>query len=310
MRLAQAARNLSITTDDIVTFLAKKDIEIERDSNTKLDENSIHLLFKYFDADIPVKKSELNDTELISEKKDIEIENSYTDLDNTTVESTEEETLNIQDIEAEIDHTKIDDVETEVNESIMENEDIAETEEQKEQSFVKEGENSDAPLGTSQKYKTVADLLEDESNIDDDVVIKAAKVSLQGLNVLGKIDLPEPKSKQEKEESPKRIKKDNSKNRSPKRAVSRSSRKELTPQQLREREKKKEIRKKEEEERRAKKKREEFYKEQILKPKQEQQKKKKPKQKLKKSAHSVENKSTVKPLPKSILGKFWRWLNT
>ncbi len=311
MRLAQAARNLSITTDDIVTFLAKKDIVIEKDSNTKLDENSIHLLFEYFDTDIPLKK------EVKTESVSVE-----TNSDEELAPQPEENDLQKEEAESPIKEDDIVEPDTS-QEGKLDSEEAQERDDLNESLTVEENLGEEEPINkeeenqmdeqvsakpTTKKYKTVADLLGDEQDEDNDVVIKAPKVSLQGLNVLGKIDLPEPKPKQEKEEDQKHEKKEQNKNRSLRRPASRNTRKELTPQQLREREKKKELRKREEVERKAKKKREAFYKEQILKPKQEQQKKKKPKQK--KTTEKIKNQIQPKPIPKTVLGKFWRWLNT
>lgn len=315
MRLAQAARNLSITTDDIVTFLAKKDIIIEKDSNTKLDENSINILFEYFDSDIPLKKEvEIAPVSVETNlEEELALQTKEIDLQKDEAESPIKEDNIVKPDNSQEEQAKQDPKEAQepddLNESLTVKENVIEEESI---NINKEDENQQGKqvpaISTSKKYKTVADLLEDEQDEDYDVVIKAPKVSLQGLNVLGKIDLPEPKPKQEKVEDQKGEKKEQNKNRSPRRSASRSTRKELTPQQLREREKKKELRKREEVERKAKKKREAFYKEQILKPKQEQQKKKKPKQK--KAAEKIKNHIQPKPIPKTVLGKFWRWLNT
>ena len=65
MRLAQAARKLSITTDDIVDFLEIRGIVIEKDSNTKLDENAVKLLYRHFEIE-----EEEAENEVIAEVED------------------------------------------------------------------------------------------------------------------------------------------------------------------------------------------------------------------------------------------------
>jgi hypothetical protein len=317
MRLAQAARNLSITTDDIVTFLAKRDITIEKDSNTKLDETSVHLLFDYFDTEIPQKKvQEFQITAIENfEGTQNNIQDEIIDENKNRLESSKNEGYIVEQTEdplGKLEKSEDNKNQKETNESSLHSEEIEREEvkvdNQSTHTTSLDVKNEDS-APKPKKYKTVADLLEAEENheVDDDIVIKAPTVSLQGLNVLGKIELPEPKPKPDKEVAGKE-KKESSKNRAPRRPASRNSQRELTPQQARDREKKRELRKREEAERKAKKTREQFYKENVLKPKQEQQKKRKPKKK--KEADHINHQQTHKPIPKSLLGKFWRWLNT
>ncbi|WP_296621443.1 hypothetical protein [Marivirga sp.] len=278
MRLAQAARKLSITTEDIVDFLEIRGMTVEKDSNTKLEERAVQLLYKHFDIE---EDSKLKGVE---PKEDI-----------GTIEIKEEE----QTI-PEIDLPKSEGQKEDVTES----QEIEETEIESEENLVEEKPNN-------KLFKTVDELLEGESdNSSDDFVIKAPKVELKGLNIVGKIDLPEPKPKPEveqKEESKvNRRKKSHLKTREDRKPPKKRQKRELTPTEIRKREEQKEARKRERVEKEKKKKREQFYREKILKPKQIEQKNKLKKRK----SSAVETGSEQKPQPKTVLGKFWLWLNT
>ncbi|MGJ3233786.1 hypothetical protein [Marivirga sp.] len=278
MRLAQVARKLSITTEDIVDFLEIRGITIEKDSNTKLGEDALKLLYKHFEIEeneeiVQESITESNSEEIIPDKEGDEAH-----------EKENQDLLDEQQAEQE-DEAKLEKVE-------VEEESPSEIKEEKKKSF-----------------KTVGELLEQqEDDADSELVIKAPKMELKGLNVVGKIDLPEPKPKAEpepKEEAKEKPKKTYGKPRH-QRTGRRNKKSELSPAQIRKRQEQKEARKRERIEKEKKKKREQFYKEKVLKPKQIEQKNK-PKKK-KKEVEEVDR--IKKPKPKTLLGKFWRWLNT
>ncbi|HET8860299.1 hypothetical protein [Marivirga sp.] len=276
MRLAQAARKLSITTEDIIDFLEIRGIIVEKDSNTKLEEKAVQMLWKYFEveeenkAELQVFKEEDETSALKEEAKEKEnIEKPVDDLQDKIEESTvEEEEDKSNQIEAE-----------------------------------KERESD------KKSFKTVDELLEDGGNdVGHDFVIKAPKVELKGLNVVGKIELPEPKPKNEssKKKDEESKSKKSIQRPSSRKTIERRQQRELSPTEIRKREKQKEARKREQAEKEKKQKREKFYKEKILKPKQIEQKAK-PK---KKKSTPIEPEIEQRPKPKTVLGKFWRWLNT
>ncbi|SMG46431.1 hypothetical protein SAMN05661096_03274 [Marivirga sericea] len=278
MRLAQAARKLSITTEDIVDFLEIRGISIERDSNTKLDEKAVDLLYKYF--------------EIEEEGEEV--------LDQNNEKHLEGPPEHVQDDYEEQDHKVALDQSEQID--IDENEKVDSSEEAK-------ARIEDEEISTRKSFKTVHDLLEGEDdNSNEDFVIKAPKVELKGLNVVGKIELPEPKPKSDPEEK----KEVNRKPRKPdskivsKRSKNKKQKRELSPSEIRKREQDREARKRERVTKEKKKKRKEFYKEKVLKPKQIEQK-----NRPKKKKSSVEQINlNKKPKPKTALGKFWRWLNT
>lgn len=280
MRLAQAARKLSITTEDIVDFLEIRGIAIEKDSNTKLEERAIQLLYKHFEIE-----EESKPEEIVPQK---EVETEKIEEDNQEI--------------TEAKNQKIEDLKKETSE---EERQVSDEEEAK----ISPRENIVDEKPIKKSFRTVDEVLEAEGEeTHEDFVIKPAKIELKGLNVVGKIDLPEPKPKsdpEQKAESKVKAKKVFPKTRENK-SPGRRQKRELSPSEIRKREEQKEARKREQIEKEKKKKREQFYKEKILKPKQIEQK-----NKPKKGKSVVEDKSTEKkPQPKTILGKFWKWLNT
>jgi hypothetical protein len=282
MRLAQVARKLSITTEDIVDFLEIRGITIEKDSNTKLGEDALKLLYKHFEIE--------EDEEIVQEPKD---ESIIEPTSKVEPPKEDEEAAHEKENQDLLDEHKVELKEDVEAEKVEQQEELpSEIKEEKKKSF-----------------KTVGELLEhQEDDSDSEMVIKAPKMELKGLNVVGKIDLPEPKPKsvpEQKEEVKEKSKKTYSKPKQ-QRAPRRNKKPELSPAEIRKREEQKEARKRERIEKEKKKKREQFYKEKVLKPKQIEQKTK-PKKK-KKVAEEVER--IQKPKPKTLLGKFWRWLNT
>ena len=125
MRLGQLARKLELRPAEIVEFLATKNILIEDDANSKVDENYVALIFRQFAPDKEVENIPDADIPTVSVQDDLR-----------TDEKTPDEVVASEEKPA----------------------------------------NEEPP--------------------ERNEVIKAAKVELSGLKVLGKIDLPEPKKKQ------------------------------------------------------------------------------------------------------------------
>ncbi|GAB4250120.1 MAG: hypothetical protein Tsb0034_29390 [Ekhidna sp.] len=145
-------------------------------------------------------------------------------------------------------------------------------------------------------------------------LIKAPKRALSGLKVVGKVDLPEPKKKEEKPKEKDTVtEKDLREYRHPKR-------KKRPPLSEEEKEKRRlkakakqeayearqEKRRKEQEAQKLKALKEAHYKQNLQKT---EVKKQKQKGKALPSSETV-TKQHEKPKPKTALGKFWRWLNT
>ena len=179
-----------------------------------------------------------------------------------------------------------------------------------------------------------------EQSVDTSEVIRPEYVKLQGLKVVDKIDLPEPKPKEVPSETPEaeteieatpveKVEKEEShiiteedikadlkrhydeerrKSRKPKpKPVERKKRPPLTYEQKLEREQKQALKKKLEQEKKIKELKRKKYEESLKKVQQAPVKKSKPK---KKEPISFPVKEKYKKEPTSLWGKFMKWLNT
>ncbi|WP_436516479.1 hypothetical protein [Ekhidna sp. To15] len=158
------------------------------------------------------------------------------------------------------------------------------------------------------------ELLESEElpeGLDKIKLIKASKKELSGLKVVGKVDLPEPKKKEEKQ-SDIVTEKDLREYRNPRKKRHQLTDEEKEKRRLKAKQKKEayevrlEKRRKEQEELERKTRKEEHYKQKL-----EQAKAIQVKQKTKQQESINETVSeNQRPEPKTMLGKFWKWMNT
>ena len=65
MRLGQLARKLALRPDEIVEFLSAKNIQIEDNSNTKLEDDHVTLIIKKF---APSMLTEIKEAKIETEK--------------------------------------------------------------------------------------------------------------------------------------------------------------------------------------------------------------------------------------------------
>jgi len=133
MRLGQLARKLALRPDQIVEFLAKKNIQIEDGSNTRLEDNHVALVVEKF---------------------------APPGFDITTQEVPTQDV--IPEIAARVAIPALD---------------------------IDKAEATPLPIEDS--------VVETPTSGEKIEIIKAPKVELSGLKVLGKIDLPEPKRKEQ-----------------------------------------------------------------------------------------------------------------
>jgi len=317
MRLGQLARKLAIKPSDIKKHLETQGIDFEGTSNHKVPDELVDGIVAHF---MPEQEEVINETE---KENTIEIPPSTEESDLVVKENTLAEETPLVDDQVDIiqDATEED---TDKKEEV-ETDSFVELEEVK-------TEVVPEPIEPEEVILTVKDILEEEEllegsdkeNSDEEIeeesktkiLIKAPKVSLPGLKVIGKIDLPEPAKKESEEESedvveeskdiPSR-KRNISQNRPHQRRDSRKNRrnkrKPLTLEEKRQREEKATARKKEAT---LKKKKEEQKKHYLNQVKQHSGTKPKKNKKIKEETHK---KQEVAP-PKTIMGKFWRWLNT
>lgn len=187
---------------------------------------------------------------------------------------------------------------------------------------VTEVQAEEVPIETPTAVETTDDIIETKAEEDtekaepakeeaDVEVIRVKKVKLEGIKVLGKIDLPEPKPKvtKEGEDAPENEKKPRRKHQ--KNQPRRTGRKrELTFEQKREREERQRIKEKETREQKLKEKKKKYFEENI-KPMQEQAAEvvKRKKKKKKSSSEQSRVKKKAAPKTKNPLKRFWNWLN-
>ena len=68
MRLGQLARKLAVKQNELVDFLAQKNIQIENGGNTKIEEAHLVLLLeKFAPAGLELSASEITEPEVIEE---------------------------------------------------------------------------------------------------------------------------------------------------------------------------------------------------------------------------------------------------
>lgn len=321
MRLGQLARQLSIKPSEVKDYLTSKGVPFEGTSNHKIpdefveeiiahfspqtieeelpiDENSEEIKEEIIDSEPEVEHNDSPTTEAVPDELGIKDQNQIVEVDEVaevvTLEAPVEnleKSLETVEASTPIEIT----TEVEIKEKVLTVQEILEKEE-----AIEEGEEENE---------------KEPDEVGEKILIKAPKVSLPGLKVVGKIDLPEPVQKPEKvedevdrkeednEKEIKRSRKSGSYQRRDGRRQNRNKRRPLTLEEKREREKRSEERKKKSLQKKKKKEKKQHYLDQVknapaIKPK---------KSKKEKLQATKEPKA---PPPKTIVGKFWRWLNT
>ena len=181
MRLGQLARKLDLETGEIIKFLKKKNIEIENHLNTKLEDETVDLVLKAFE---PIEEV----VEAVSVEPIEEVNN------NLLTENTEEISVELEDsitppVE-KVPAEPIKEVKEETPKKSINTLTVSEL-------IQKEGITDEKPQEIERKVVEFS--REDKIPEDIDVaVIRAPKVELQGIKVLGKIELPEKIKKETK----------------------------------------------------------------------------------------------------------------
>jgi hypothetical protein len=303
MRLRQLSRKLEIKTDKILEFLSNAGHAMENDANGKLTAEQVVLVEAEFPAPFVEEIIEEEKVVIAVEEEEKLIEEPIEEAPIVTEpvdEKLEAPLLEKDDsIELEVPLAPPSDVTSQVSEEIETPvEEIIET-----------------PAPPVRLFKAVEEP-KDDPNIE---LIKAPTVKLEGLRVLGKIDLPEPKPKVEpeekeiiKEETPRRKVRQIQKNRDSVRGQN-----ENPVEKERQRQAKISARRKRDAEQKLKDKKADNYRQQIkLKPAPPKAKKKKkpvPKPvEIRTSAPILGQSKTKAPIQKreqNKLRKFWGWLN-
>lgn len=162
MRLTTLARKIHLTPSRLVAFLEQKKVEIDNGINTRLDKQTIDMVLSHFDFEV-------------FESAEPQEENI---AENTSIDEVAE-TTEAPSKQADIDHEEVVVIEME---SPSPEQDAPEVD-------IKETEIEVIP-----KIGTIDDLEEGEA--EDIELIKAKKVKLEGIKVVGKIELPEKPKKE------------------------------------------------------------------------------------------------------------------
>lgn len=180
MRLGQLARKLKVDSSTIVKFLAKNDIIIENAPNVKIEDDKLNLTLAHFEVKDVVNTSDKPAEEIVEVKEPV-VSPSPTEIDPIDLSKKNEEEP-VAFIEQEV-ITK------------------SNTEEEDQTSSLEENTiplTSDNAAQNEEDEKEIENLESDEEITLNEVdgVIRAPKVKLDGIKVVGKIDLPEPKQKE------------------------------------------------------------------------------------------------------------------
>ncbi len=191
MRLGQLARKLDIETSEIIKYLGEKNIQVDNHLNTKLEDDTVTLVLNAF---TPKEESKPVVKNIEQVPQETVIEEPTTIVEEVVVEK---EDITPDPVEAT----------EEVN--------TAETPTEKEAFTVSELRIKQETEEKENEERQIVELSR-EDKVPEDLnvaVIRAPKVELQGIKVLGKIELPEKVKKESKQTSTEAV--DNSENKLP-----------------------------------------------------------------------------------------------
>lgn len=173
MRLAQIARKVGMTPSDIQKFLEKEfEVKIGKEPNYKLNEEQLSAVLETY--------PEIEDKEVFTRK---EPNNTLSEVMNNEQESSKEELDNTESEEIPKEEQVEDDTQTK---EIIQTNEIPEINDQ----------NADKSNEIKEEIKEEEEFIEVEVDPDAEL-IQAPKIKLDGLKILGKIELPEDKKIEE-----------------------------------------------------------------------------------------------------------------
>ena len=261
MRLAQLARKIGKTQNEIVEVLKDKGHDVNENGNSKLSDEAIMVIHDHFGIVEVEAEPEAEDTE-----------------DDVVV------------------------VNEESNESLVDNTDRKHepTDEIEERSDV-ENDNIELPPANNEVENETHS---EETKEAEREIIRAKKVKLDGIKVLGKIELPEPKEKEASETNETKNEERTSKKAARKSKRHIKGRKKISFTEKVKREEEKAAREKKKKEKRIKEKKKQHYFKNV-------QPKVAPKPKKKTATKKVRSTTPkrVKLQYKNPIRKFWAWLN-
>lgn len=297
MRLGQFAKKYDIPVREIITYLEEETGE-KFHPNAKLYDTLESKVFEYFELQpetSEIKQVEVLDKETIEE---LEVTERKPEADEQPLPATPEEEIALLEGDlAELNEAEKQSVEVPLAEEI--------------EREVETPKPSGDEVIQTDKLLELLDSEEPPAGLDKIKLIKAPKKELSGLKVVGKVDLPEPKKKEEKS-SDIVTEKDLREYRNPRKKRQPLTEEEREKRRLKAKRKKEayeaqvEKRKKERAEQEQKARKEKHYQQKL-----EQAKAAKIKQQTKQKPTQIQkNEEEKRPQPKTMLGKFWRWMNT
>jgi hypothetical protein len=288
MRLGQLARKYGISKKDIITYLKEKDPKLHSlGQNTKLDEATVELISSRFGD--PEQLFDASVTQTSEKQHEVPPPKSLGEAPKTAL-------IQTSDVDLESASQSEQDEESESSSIDTSDEEALST--------------ANTARGEAIETDKLLELLEDEEkevDLSKITLIKAPKRELEGLKVVGKIELPAPKPKSDQSAS---AKDGRAKNRN------RSDRPVLSEEE-REKRRLKAKRKKEAYEARQERRRKEKAKEQrkaLNKARYQQKLQQAKANQLKQKRQQPKQEDTAIEAPpsppKTLLGKLWRWLTT
>jgi len=280
MRLGQLARKYDVSLQDIISYLNKINPSHESlHHNSKLDDQIELMVIEHFDVKLEV----LDDPQEVINDEDSE------KSDEIPVEPVVEINMETEaDLQMELDPSL---PPIKSQESPTETEDIP----KKEHEVIE-----------TDRLIELMDSEDTEVDLSSITLIKAPKKELDGLKVLGKIDLPEPKSKKSSKSEEQILEQDTEREKRQERQRLRDEDQEKrrlnAKRKKEEYEGRQEVRRKNE-----KKKLKKAFNKDRYEKKMQQIKASQPKPEIQKEDISSEV-NDIAPKPKTILGKFWNWL--
>ncbi|MEM6643036.1 MAG: hypothetical protein AAF616_08665 [Bacteroidota bacterium] len=311
MRISSLAREYDLSIQSVTAYLETIEPPLKTvHPNAKLDEETISKVLKHFDLEQQIE----------TESIDV-VDTSTKEVDEDPLQESTSEAVGIETHEEAVIESSITTAEEQSASSLVpESPEKRELDikEQKDQSLSDSTEKThsleERESILSDKFIELLDSEEASDDLEKIKLIKAPKKKLHGLTVVDKIDLP---TVTKKVESTKPESKSTNSSLSPeekeKRVKAREAYKEKRRLEAKKKQEERETRKlarlKKEEKQRQKTQRTKHYQSQVVKK--EIIAKTKKVDNLKDQPSTAKFKSTqTQKAPKTILGRFWRWLNT
>ena len=282
MRLSALARKIEQTPKKLTEFLEENDIQLDNGINTILNEDNIRLVYAHFEPE------QLSDPIIEKEPEDGDGKNNLVEVD-----------------------------EQEDQPDIVENMEVDDNIDSSESQNDNKQEDDESVQLAKPKTGTIDDL--EEGSVDDIDLIKVKKVKLEGIKVVGKIELPEKPKKEAKvpgetdeaatleEKSVKKPRKNAKQfSRNRKKNKGQGGRKPLSYEEKLKEEEREKLKKRRRRENEAKRRKKQYY-EKKIKPKTVQSSKQKKKKKnVVDQQTEVPNEAVVHKNP---IKRLWAWLN-